>query len=491
MATMKLIFNFYFTIIFSYLFLHSCKTPVYSSLKFLTKEFDELSDAYSLIIEHLNQTISYNPIFKHHAYDQTAFLVDTFGPRLIGSKNLEYALEHMKNLLMSEGFENVKLEKVEFQKKWVRGEEHMILYSPRPVPTKVPMIGLGKSVGGNITAEVVMVRNFEELEEKGKNGELENKIVFINMKWINYGETVQSRTKGALLAAKYRGVGCVIRSVASKSIENPHTGTVYYDENYPKIPAAAVSLETADMLDRMITRGQKVVLNLYMEAHFEEGLFASHNVMGEITGTNHKEEIILLGGHIDSWDVGPQTGANDDAAGFMVCFEAVRMLVKLGLRPKRTIRFIAWTGEEQGDGDTNGASAYVRMHEDEMENHLVAFESDSGTTDIYGFGYSGGRKGFNLLKIISTMYLKDIGASTLSKNDGVMADTHLMHDKYNIPVMRNLIKDTPDSEYYFTYHHSSGDSMNVLNPDDMDRNVAAIASMFYLIAEVPWRLPRD
>jgi len=491
MATIKLIFNLHLTIILSFILINLCKTPNYSSLKFLNEEFDGVFDTYSQVVGLLNNTITSNSIFKHHAYDQTAFLVDTYGPRLMGTINLELALEHMKNLMMSEGFENVKLEKLEFHSKWVRRQEYMILYSPRPVPTYIPMIGLGKSIGGNITAEVVMVRNFEEIEEKGKNRELENKIVFYNMKWTNYGETVQYRSKGPSLAAKYGAVGCIIRSIAPKSIENPHTGSLFYDENYPKIPAAAVSLETADMFDRMITRGQKVVINLYMEARFEEGLFSSHNVIGEITGTTNKEEIILIGGHIDSWDVGPQTGANDDAAGFMVCFEAVRMLIKLGLRPRRTIRFIAWTGEEQGDGETKGATAYVRMHEEEMKNHIVAFESDAGTTDIYGFGYSGGAKGFNLLNIISSMYLQDIGASTIRKDDGVMVDTQLMHDKYDIPVMRNLIKDTPDSEYYFTYHHSAGDSMNVLNPDDMDRNVAAIASLFYIIADVPWRLPRD
>ena len=486
MPIKKIIFVLLLTLI-SYSF---CQIANLSN-KYLNSQLTHASEKYSRVVKILNETLTNHNEFKHHAWESTAYIVDTFGPRLLGSENLELALEYMRDLLNLEGFENVNLEKLEFHEKWVRGEERMTLLSPRPYPSKIPMIGLGRSIGGNVTSELVMITSFEELEEKGKRNELENKIVFYNVKWTNYGETVKYRSQGPSLAAKYGAIGCIIRSIAAKSIENPHTGTTSYDDRYKRIPAAAVSLETADMFARMIKRGQSVIVNLYMEARFEKGVFATHNVMGQITGSTKKDEIILIGGHIDSWDVGPQTGANDDAAGFMVCFEAVRMLIKLGLRPERTIRFIAWTGEEAGDGETNGARAYVKLHKDELENHIVAFESDLGTTDLYGFGFSGGAKGLNLINLIANNFLVESGANTIRPDDGESEDTKLLYREHKIPIMRNLIRDTPDSEYYFTYHHSAGDSMNILNPDHMDRNVAGIASMFYLIAEVPWRLPKN
>lgn len=458
-------------------------------LQYLPKIKDEKTDKYTWTLNFLNSTINNHVDFKHNAYNATAYLVDTFGPRLLGSPNLELSLEYLKNLLVIEGFQNVKLEKFDLKQRWVRGKEKLTLLDPRPFPSTIPMIGLGKSVGGNVTAELILMHSFEELEEKGNAGELKNKIAFFNFNWTNYGENKKFRTNAPSLAAKHGAVGCIIRSVASKSIENPHTGAVQYDKNFTRIPAAAVSIETADMFERMIRRNQTVRVNLYMEAKFEEGNFQSGNLIGELTGSKFPNEIILLGGHIDSWDVGPQTGANDDAGGVMVCYEAIRVLIKSGLRPLRTLRFIAWTGEEFGD-ELRGATYYPQVHKEEMENHILAFESDLGTTDLFGFGYTGGAKGFNLVKMVADIFFKDFGMHTMERN-GVMADTRPLNKNHNIPVMKNLVKDTKDNQYYFTYHHSAGDSMNVLNPDFMDRNVFGIAGMMYIIADVPWKLPKD
>jgi len=226
-----------------------------------------------------------------------------------------------------------------------------------------------------------------------------------------------------------------------------------------------------------------------MEAQFLNNTNA-HNVVGELVGSTYPEQIVLLGGHIDSWDVGPQTGANDDGGGFMTCFEAVRLLVKLGLRPKRTLRFIAWSGEEFGL-DSSGAMAYMRSHVDEMPNHVVAFESDLGSNFIYGFGFSGGDKGFTLLKMLSDMYLKNDYNMTFQNNNGENADTSPLNENYGVPMMRNLIQDTADNQFYFTYHHSAGDSMTIMNPDHLNRNVVMIASMLYMIADIPTKIPRD
>lgn len=279
-------------------------------------------DNYTEIVASILNAVANDTSIKHDAYNRVAYLVDTFGPRIWGSRPLELALEHMRDELIKEGFENVRLEPVPNVPRWVRGNEHLILFSPRPEPTKIPMVGLGKSVGGNVTAEVVMFENFEELEANADK--VSGKIVFYNEKWTNYGETVAYRVDGPTRAAKYGAVGCIIRSVASGGLTTPHTGATKYDPKHPKIPAAAISLADADMFARMLKRGQKVVVNLYMEAQYLDTV-TSHNIVGEIVGSEFPNEVILMGGHIDSWDVGPQTGANDDAAGFMVCFEAMRV----------------------------------------------------------------------------------------------------------------------------------------------------------------------
>jgi carboxypeptidase Q len=198
-----------------------------------------------------------------------------------------------------------------------------------------------------------------------------------------------------------------------------------------------------------------------------------------------------MGGHLDSWDTGSQTGANDDGGGFVVCFEALRVLSQLGLRPRRTIRFIAWTGEEMGDVK-NGAKRYAENAlKNGIENHILAFESDEGTTDIYGFGYTGNTKGLEFIKDIAKTYLKPINASYIKDKDGISADVEPLSEVYGIPVMRNLINDTDDQEFYFTYHHTAGDSMTMMSKEDLDRNVIAIASMMYIVADSPDSLTRD
>jgi carboxypeptidase Q len=284
-----------------------------------------VDDKYSDAVKLIKDTITNNPGYKHYAWEQTALFVDIFGSRLWGSDNLELSIQYMKDLLIKESFENVRLEEFKMERKWTRGAEKMTLLSPRPVPANIPMIGLGLSVGGDITAEIVMIHDWDELEARA--GEVTAKIVFFNEKWVNYGTTVDYRANGASRAAKYGAVGVIIRSVTPVSYETPHTGMLRYDETYPKIPACAVSLETADMFARMISRGSKVEVRIQMEAKFEEGT-VSRNVIGEIIGSEFPNQVLLLGGHIDSWDVGPQTGANDDAGGFMTCFAAVRFLLK-------------------------------------------------------------------------------------------------------------------------------------------------------------------
>lgn len=441
---------------------------------------------YGAIVSSIDTALKTDPELHNAAFKRAAYLVDTYGTRLWGSDSLELAIQEMYRQMLAEGFENARLEPVKNITHWVRGREKLILLSPRPYPSEIPMIGLGLSVGGDVTSEVLVVKSFDELE--ARKDEVKGKIVLFNEPWVNYSFTVQYRSSGPSQVAKYGGLACIIASVASKSIESPHTGMLTYDENYPKIPAAAISVEDAHMFQRMQDRGQKIVLSLHMEAHYEERR-NSYNVVGEIQGSLYPNEVILMGGHIDTWDVGPQTGANDDTAGFMVCFEAVRVLLKLGLRPKRTIRFIAWSGEEMGRPE-KGAVQYVNTHAKEIEDHIIAFESDEGTTKIYGFGFSGGANGLKVIKNIAEKYLTQINASQIIENDGEMTDTAPLL-ALGVPVVRNEIADDATRDYYFSYHHSAGDTVDVLNADDMDSNVGAIASLFYIIADMNERFPRD
>lgn len=260
----------------------------------------------------------------------------------------------MAAMASKEGFDNIRLEPVRNFTKWVRGKESLTLYSPRPTPQKLSLIGLGRSISGNVKADAIVFRSFDELE--ANKDKIKGKIVVYNQPWSDYGESVQYRGTGADRAAKYGAVAALVRSVTSYSISSVHAGIQYSTA----IPIAAITVEDAEMFQRMQERGQKITLELILENESVPNTY-SNNLVFEIKGAEKPDEILLMGGHIDSWDTGSQTGANDDGGGFITCFEAMRLLLKNGLRPKRTIRFIAWSGEEWGD-PKNGNKAYLAAH---------------------------------------------------------------------------------------------------------------------------------
>ena len=447
-----------------------------------------IQDTKNVIFD-INNTVFNNPAFTNMAWNKTAYIVDTHGPRLWGSPALEEAIDELKYMLENDGFTNVKKEEIKDVQVWTRGNEHLTLNSPRKYPTKIPMVGLGLSVGGDVTADVVVVKTFDELH-KLSEVDVKDKIVFYNCIWNQtYGNTVQYRSRGAIEAAKLGATGVIIRSIAPVSLETPHTGRMLYEEGVTKIPACAISLEDADMLQRMADRGQTINLALHMEAAFDPVPSTSYNLVGELVGSEFPDEIILMGGHLDSWDVGPQTGSNDDLAGFMVCYEAVRVLIKLGYTPRRTIRLIGWSGEEMGQPN-KGAFVYAETHKDELVKHVVAFESDEGTTDIWGWGFSGSAEAESLVNAIGSHLLSDYKMSTIVSNDGKMVDTTPLAN-LGVPVMRNRINHTIDNEEYFRVHHTAADSISILDKFGMNRNVIAIASMFYTIGNLPGALPRE
>ena len=408
-------------------------------------------------------------------YERVAELVDRFGPRFSGSENLEQAIDWVLEEMRSDGLENVRGEPV-MVPRWVRGEESVWLVEPRE--TELAMLGLGGSVGtpvGGVTAPVMVVSSFDELERRA--GEAAGKIVLFDVPFTTYGETVQYRTSGASAAARAGAVASLIRSVGPFSMNTPHTGMMVYEEGVPKIPHAAITVEDAMMLHRMVDRGETPVLRLEMEARSAPDVL-SRNVVAELRGSEFPEEVVVLGGHIDSWDVGQ--GAMDDAGGSVAAWQAVRLMKELGLRPRRTVRVVLWTNEENG---LRGARGYRDRHRSSVDDHVLAMESDAGTFDPIGFGFTGSEEAFRIVQSIGTL-LQRIGAGEVTRGGGGADISPLM--ELGVPGMGLRV----EGDRYFWYHHTEADTLDKLDPRELALCTAAMAVMAYVVADLPQRLPR-
>ena len=316
------------------------------------------------------------------AWNRLAELTDTFGQRLSGSDNLKRAIVWAADAMKRDGLENVHTERV-MVPRWVRGQESIEMIEP---PHHVlPMLGLGGSVGtppAGVEADVVVVASGDELAKR--SSEVKGKIVLFNVPYTNYGETVAYRSGGARMAAQYGAVASLVRSVGPMGLRTPHTGGMNYgDEPVTKIPTAAITAEDSNRIQRLVTRGVRVRLRIRMEAHFEPDV-ESFNVVGEIRGSEKPDEIVLVGGHFDSWD--PGTGASDDGVGCVVTWEAARLMKKLNIRPKRTVRVVLFSNEENG---LRGGNGYRDAHAKEAANHVFSVESDSGVFAPARLGFSG------------------------------------------------------------------------------------------------------
>jgi carboxypeptidase Q len=409
------------------------------------------------------------------AYERLALLVDEFGPRFSGTESLELALDWILEQMEADGLENVRGEDV-MVPRWVRGNESAELIEPRL--QDLPMLGLGGSVGTpaeGITAEVLVVSSFEDLSVRAS--EAEGKIVLFDVPFTSYGETVQYRGRGAVEAARVGAVASLIRSVTPVSLRTPHTGGMRYAEDVPRIPHAALTVEDAQMLHRMQERGERVVVRLMMEAETHADV-PSLNVIGEIVGSEFPNEVVVLGGHSDSWDVGQ--GAMDDGGGCVAAWEAVRLMKELGLRPRRTVRVALWTNEENG---LRGGNAYRDAHLDELDGHVLAIESDGGVFKPSGFGFTGSDAAFEIVGQVGHL-LDRIEAGRITRGGGG-ADIGPIMAK-GVPGMGLSV----DSSRYFWYHHTEADTIDKLDPDEVARSVAAMAVMAYVIADLPAPLPR-
>lgn len=408
------------------------------------------------------------------AWQRLSVLTDTIGNRLSGTPALDRAIQWAVGEMKRDGLENVHTETV-MVPRWVRGHESAEIVSPARHP--MVMLGLGDSVGtpaDGIQAEVLVVHSFEDLDAKASDAR--GRIVLFNVPFTNYGETVRFRSAGPSRAARHGAVAMLVRSVGPNGLRTPHTGALQYPSAAPKIPAAAITTEDADRIQRIADRGDRVVVRLRMEAHLEPDV-ESANVVGEIRGRERPDEIVVVSGHLDSWDVG--AGATDDGGGCVVTWEALRIMKKLNLRPRRTVRVVLWTNEENGG---RGGAGYRDRHRGELGNHVLMLESDGGVFRPLGFGFSGSDSAREAVRTIATL-LAGIGADQVTAGGGGADITPSVREA-QIPAMSLEV----DGSKYFLIHHTPADTIDKIDPIEMAKCAAAVAVMAYVVADLPERL---
>ena len=415
-------------------------------------------------------------------WSRLVYLCDRIGHRLSGSPQLEEAIRWSARQMRESGLANVVTPEV-MVPHWVRGSENARILSP--VERDLPMLGLGGSVGTGaqgIEAEVVAVSSFSELEKLSREA-VQGKIVLYDVPWRGYGRTVTYRSQGASRAAALGAKAALLRSVGPVSLQTPHTGAMRYDPAHAKIPMAAITIEGSTLIRRLIDSGETVRVRLYMEAH-ELPDARSANVIGEIPGREKPEEIVVLGGHIDSWDVGQ--GAHDDGSGCIASLQAVALLKKLGLSPRRTIRVVFWTNEENG---LRGALAYREWIGDALKNHVAAIEMDGGSEKPRGFGLNslavagvagGSRAVVRRMREIGAL-LDPIEAGNITWGGGGADIAPLMREGVPGFGLRTV------GERYFDWHHTHADTIDKIDPDDFRRNIAALAVLSFVLADMPDR----
>lgn len=439
---------------------------------------EPLSPDVALSIDSLVKSALATP----RAYATLRALTDTVGPRLAGSAGDRAAVTWALATLKAQGFANVHAEPVKVPH-WERGEESGAVTSP--VSQKLVLTALGGSVPtpeGGLEAEVVEARSLEEvdaLKEKATG-----KIVFLyrltdrTRDGTGYGRNVGLRFAGASRAAKVGAVGLLMRSIGTGNTRLPHTGTLGYAEDVPKIPAAALANPDADLLHRLLEPGKPVRVRLSLSSKsFPDA--DSANVVGEIPGREKPDEIVLLGAHLDSWDLG--TGAVDDGAGCAHVIEAARLVGELPRRPRRTLRVVLFANEENG---ARGANAYAEAHRAELGKHVAAMESDSGAGKSLAFTWSAGAGAEAVLQAIASHLAPATGEPIRRGSEGGVDIAPLR--RAGVP----LFGIRQDSTLYFDLHHTADDTLDKVDERDLDSSVAVAASLAYALAELPEPLPR-
>jgi hypothetical protein len=405
-------------------------------------------------------------------------LIDTAGPRLSGSPGDERAIAWGLETLESLGFSNVHAEKV-LAPFWERGVETGEVTAPHP--HRLSLTALGGSIGtseSGLEAEVVEAGSIEDLKSKS-DAEVRGRIVFFNRRMrrtaegTGYGEAVTVRSGGPPAAAKLGAVGVLIRSIGTDSNRTPHTGSLRYEEGVAKIPAAALSIPDADLLERLLRGGRPVRVRFTLGCR-DRGQKESANVIGDIPGRGAPDEVVLLGAHRDSWDLGE--GAIDDGAGCGVVIEAARLAAGMTPPPKRTIRVVLFANEENG---LAGGRAYPVAHRAELARHVAALESDLGSGRPIGLNWNAGPSAEPVVREIAAL-LDPLGAGTLKAGGLGGADISRLVLS-GVP----LFSVSQDASRYFDWHHTANDTFDKIEPESLDRVTAAVAVFAYVAATMP------
>lgn len=432
-------------------------------------------------------------LLSDYDYVQLAHLCNNIGPRLSGSPQARQAVQYVAAELRRLGLE-VQLEKV-MVPHWVRGTEtgELVRFSGQAPGTmqKIVLTALGGSVATpaeGLTAEVIVADTFEHLASLGRE-KVAGKIVLFNARFDKqkaaqgfaldaYGEAVVYRGAGATAAARLGAVASLVRSVGGADYRLPHTGALGYATDAPKIPAAAVAAEDADLI-AYLTAQAPVRMHLTLTPQTLPDV-ESYNVIADLKGSEHPEQVIIVSGHLDSWDLG--TGAIDDGAGVAVAMQAAQLIKRLGFRTRRTIRVIAWMNEENG---LMGGRTYAEDHKSEFGNHIAAIESDLGAGHPVGFSARANAKALEMLRPI-TAVLQASGAGIIRQSqDAQGADIYLL-DAAGVPTLAPI----QDTRTYFNYHHTAADTLDKVVPRELAENSAVMVVLAYAIANLREPLPR-
>jgi hypothetical protein len=416
---------------------------------------------------------------KGESYQMLEHLTTRIGPRLSGSPGAAAAVEWSRHVMQEYEFDSVWLQPV-MVPHWVRGqkEDGRIINSKKMGTVSVNICALGGSIGtgpSGIAAPVIEVKTFEELKQLGASN-IKGKIVFFNRPMdptkINtftaYGGAVNQRGGGASEAAKYGAVAVVVRSMGSNIEDYPHTGGMQYAPNIAQIPAVAISTKHAELLSKLLK--DDASLQFYIETHCEILEDApSFNVIGEIKGGEYKDEIILVSGHLDSWDLAQ--GAHDDGAGCVQAIEVLRLFKAIGYKPKRTIRAVMYMNEENG---TRGGAKYAELAEKNKEKHIAAMESDRGGFTPRGFTMTATDAEKTRIRSWKPL-LEPYGLSDFTQEGGG-ADIGPL-GRMNVALIGFL----PDSQRYFDYHHTPQDTFDKVNKRELEMGAASMAALTYLL----------
>ena len=412
------------------------------------------------------------------AFEMLKDLTSSVGNRLSGSKNYEKAVVWGKQMLQKAGADSVWLEPVMIPN-WVRGVEKASLMLANKKKIELSICALGGSVGTSakgIRADVIEVKSFEEVKQLGEKGK--GKIIFYNRHFDRtnatpfqaYGGAVDQRTNGAIEAAKVGAVAVLVRSITPALDDEPHTGAMHYADSIPKIPAVAISTVDAEVLSNELKQHNVSSVNIVLTCQTYPDV-PSYNVVGEIKGSEHPEEIVLVGGHLDSWDKG--TGAHDDGSGVVHSIEVIRLIKSLNLKPKRTIRAVLYANEENG---LKGGQAYAADEKNKNEKQIAAIESDAGGTSPRGFGVNTDSVRFEKINSYSPL-LAIVNAEKIRKGGGG-ADISTL-EQFGTA----LIGLNPDPQRYFDYHHSNNDTIDKVHPRELEMGAIAMAILAWAISQ--------